>query len=289
MHKKGFVLTNAALEMEHDYSFFCAGLEFLRNYDIDTVEFFTDSKNAARYGKAVQDAGMEPLFLTAIAQKRSGFCRLCAEDENERRTSVEFTKNSLCDARNAGAARVIIQSGAYPKDPSREGEAMDALCRSLHELSEYAGTDLVMHLEPCDRALDVRQLIGPTMQTYTLMKRLELPYENVRLTMDVAHIAELFEDPISAISLCKEYSSHVHLANCVLKSGAPLFGDKHPPFGYPDSCYTVAAAELVYEAIKKIYKDEELLISMEMIHSGTISLNYIQMLFDAVPWLYKQK
>ena len=289
MNRRGFVLTNAALEMETNYDFFCQGLALLTEYQVDAVEFYTDLKNVARYAKAAADHGLTPVYLTAIAQKRSGTCQLCATEESVRAASVEFTKESVSRAMDAGISWTLIQSGPMPADVAREGDALDALARSLEELSQFAGDRITMNLEPCDRSVDVRQLLGPTMETYTFMSRLNLPYDNVKLTMDVAHITELFEDPLTAIALCKPYCRHIHLANCVLKHGAALFGDKHPPYGAEDSCYTSEQARDMFQKIEQMYADTPFLASLEMIHQGLRTLDYVEAVLQSAPWFYRKR
>jgi hypothetical protein len=42
----------------------------------------------------------------------------------------------------------------------------------------------------------------------------------------------------------------VHIANAVLKKGAPAYGDQHPRFGFPES---LVDAELLSNFLKKLF------------------------------------
>jgi len=287
MLKKGLVLTNAISASEHDEKLFNEALDYLMQFDLSVIEFYTDEERARRFGDAVRDRGFEPIFLSGMDQKRNSKCRLCSEEEEQRRYSVDFMKRSIEKAIKSGAKRTLIQGGAYPADPKKEVLAMAALEKSLRELSDFSGKDIILLLEPCDRSVDMCQLIGPSMQAYSLFKKLSLP--NVRLTMDVAHVTELFEEVGAALALCKPFCNHVHLANCVLDTTSELFGDKHPFFGAEKSCYSVAQSKDLYEEIKAIYGDDDVTVSMEMIGHDPEYMAYMQKLVDHVSWFFLKK
>jgi len=285
MIKRGFVLTNAMIQAEQDEALFNEALDYLTQYKLEFIEFYTDEIRAERYGKAIKDRGYEPLFLTALDQKRNADCRICSEDESQRVRSVDFTKRSIEKAISSGAKRTLFMSGAYPNDYLKEVICMNAVEKSMRELSEFAGSDIKLMLEPCDRSVDICQLLGPSMQVFTLMKKLSLP--NIGLTMDVSHITELFEDPIEAIRLCKPYCDHIHIANCAMDPESELFGDKHPLFGIDKGCYSEDDSYRMYQEIIALYSNDNLYISLEMISHGALPMPFLTSVIDNVPWFFK--
>ncbi|MEE9399125.1 MAG: hypothetical protein V3V23_02555, partial [Dehalococcoidales bacterium] len=49
---------------------------------------------------------------------------------------------------------------------------------------------------------------------------------------DLSHLPLMGESSDYALSAAKDYLTHVHIGNCVLKDkNHPAYGDKHPPFG----------------------------------------------------------
>lgn len=285
---KGLMLTNAMLPSEKDSALFEWGLDAMVDYDIQLIEFYTPELELSRlYGKLIRERGYKTIFHSALDQKRSGWCRLCAEDTAVREKSVDFTKVSIEKGIAAGALKVVVQSGLYPNDPSFEGVCLEALEKSMCELKRFAGNDVMLSIEPCDRSLDVRQLIGPALETYSFMKRPGL--DGVSLTMDTAHIALTFEDPFEAIKLCKPFSNHVHIANCYIDRSHPLFGDKHPLFGVTGGSISDEEAQEMYGKILKLYSGEELYISTEMIGRDENLHRYFELMLSSMPWFFAKR
>ena len=50
--------------------------------------------------------------------------------------------------------------------------------------------------------------------------------------IDLSHITQLHETLDENIDPIIPYIGHVHIANAVLKEGAPAYGDQHPRFGF---------------------------------------------------------
>ena len=281
---KGVVLTNAIMQAELDEALFNEGLDYLAQFDLGAIEFYTNDELAPRYGQAVMDRGFEPVFIAALDQKRNSDCRVCSEDENQRVRSVGIAKSAVAKAISSGAKRAIIHGGSYPQDAVNEVRCMRAVEKSLQELSAFAGGDIKLLLEPCDRSVELFHLFGPSMQVYSLMKRLSLA--NLGLTMDSAHITELFEDPYDSFRLCKPYCGHIHIANCTMDPTSDQFGDKHPLFGVEKSSFTSEEGRLIYEDACQLYKDDTLYISLEMIGRDTPPMDYLASLVANAGWFF---
>lgn len=285
---KGLMLTNAMLPAEKNSDLFAWGLDELADYDIQLIEFYSPDTELSRlYGALSRERGYQVIFHSALDQKRSGWCRLCDEDARQRELSVDFTKASIEKAIASGARKAVLQSGLYPKDASFEGACLDSLERSLDELMRFVGNDILLSIEPCDRSVDVRQLIGPAMETYSFMHRPSL--HNVSLTLDTAHIALTFEDPYETIRLCKPFSDHIHLANCYIDRENALFGDKHPLFGADGGVIDDAQAQELYHRLLRLYDGEDLYISTEMIGRDAEPRGYFRSMLSSMPWFFLKR
>ena len=102
------------------------------------------------------------------------------------------------------------------------------------ELAEYAKEEpeVKITLENMDRDVDKKFLTGPTEESVSLIKNVRKEFSNVGLTLDLAHLPLLNEDPSAAAKEAKSVVCHVHLGNSVKKvKDHPRFGDTHPRIG----------------------------------------------------------
>lgn len=184
-------------------------------------------------------SGMEILFNGAPAIRGMGI-NLCTLDAEQRQTSVENFKKVIDEAYFLGAKILHCVSGKDP-GPSERETAKHLLFDSLRHLCQYAldqATDytLVLSLENSDRDCDRMALLGPTDETVDLAKKIRKEYSNFGVLLDQGHFPLMKEDPDKSLELAKGLLTHVHIGNCYSKdSSKPYFGDKHLPFGVPDS------------------------------------------------------
>lgn len=285
--KKGLMLTNAMLSTETDPTNFLYAMDVLSQYDISVIEYYTKDENlAVKYGKIINERGYINIFHSALDQKRSGWCRLCDENEANRQKSLDFSKWSIEKAIKSGAIKAVVQTGRPPENPLDENICLEAFAKSMNTLSGFVGGDILLGIEPCDRAIDAKQLFGPTMETYSFIKELNL--KNISLTLDTAHIALLYEDPITVIEVCKPYCSSIHLANCIMDRNDPLCGDKHPLFTVPNGKFSDEDAQKMLENIQRIYAGEEVHVSVEMICREDDERLYLEKMINSMPWFFKK-
>ena len=182
---------------------------------------------------------------------------------------------------------MVIQSGRAPEITENEGLCLEALTKSVRSLMNFAGDDIEIAMEPCDRSVDVKQLIGPAMETYTWLEHLN--ESKFSLTMDTAHIALSFEEPIESIKLLKKYSNHIHLANSCLRHGDELFGDKHPLFNYANGTIDDSKAQKLLAEIEALYDDDKnAIISTEMICREEDERQFFVKMIDSMPWFFRR-
>jgi len=162
---------------------------------------------------------------------------LNAEGEDRLR-AVEYTKRLIEEAAAIGASAILVVSG--PDVPSVHRLASQSrLTNSLVELCEFANRNfpgIQIRLEHADREIHRRQLIGPSSNALEVIGDVAKAGFTLDLNLDLSHILQLGENVRETLDIAKQFCRHVHLSNCILSDPThPLFGDQHPPFGYPGS------------------------------------------------------
>ena len=148
-------------------------------------------------------------------------------------------------------------SGKDP-GPSERAEAKKNLIDSLRELCQYAiekatNYTLALSLENSDRDVDRKALLGPTNETVELAREVHKDYENFGILLDQGHFPLMKEDPEESLEMAKDLLTHMHIGNCYSKdSSKPHFGDKHLPFGIPDSDVGVEELKAFLRKLKEI-------------------------------------
>ena len=89
-------------------------------------------------------------------------CNLSSTDRTLRETSVEYAKELIRIAAQAGTTNVGLPSGPDPGEETRE-DAKKALFESYCALSQEAALcgDIHLTMEPLDRYVHKKQLMGP--------------------------------------------------------------------------------------------------------------------------------
>lgn len=178
------------------------------------------------------------IFLAGLPLLRAGLS--LSADDDQRRRAVSLACALIDEARALGASRMLVTSGPDP-GPERRVAAVDQLVKSLVELCQYGSranghAPINISLEPTDRTLHRRQLIGPTREALAVCARVAEVAENIELNLDLSHMLQCGEDASDSVAQAIGYCRHIHLANCVVADAEhSLYGDLHPPFGHPGS------------------------------------------------------
>lgn len=166
-------------------------------------------------------------------------------DSVVRERTTERLKLEIDAAVFLRAQSIVTTSGKYLEDVPEE-EQLTYLIDSLLVLAAYAqkkGIQLL--LEPFDRTIDKKMLIGPLAATLEVAKRVSEEYPNFGILLDCARFPLFQESRKEIVHTLRDYIAQVHIGNCVLAdSGSPIFGDKHPRFGISDGL--VDAIELTH-------------------------------------------
>ncbi|MBO2521362.1 MAG: sugar phosphate isomerase/epimerase [Clostridia bacterium] len=170
----------------------------------------------------------------------SGGLDLNSPDEGERKKAVETLIGYLPMAKELGATKFALLSG---RDPGPEGRdaAIERLVDSLAQVCEAArGYDLAVALEVFDREIDKKAVIGSTKDAVRVAARLRPQFPDFGLMLDLSHLPLQGESSREALTLAKDYITHIHVGNCILDPEHPLYGDSHPRFGAPGGVNDVA-------------------------------------------------
>lgn len=90
-------------------------------------------------------------------------------------------------------------------------------------------------LEVFDYDVDKKSLIGPAPLALRYAKEVRQTHAHFGLMVDLSHIPLIHETIEEALLPVKDYISHAHIGNCVVKSpDMPAYGDVHPRFGFPN-------------------------------------------------------
>jgi len=157
--------------------------------------------------------------------------------EEERERAVDLVKGAVDDAYRLGAANLAFMSGKDTVPEYRE-RALGQLVRSIQEICLYSKSkgDMEILLEPFDHDTQFRCLVGPSRLAVEVAQEVRKMDPSFGLMVDMSHLPMLRETPAEALGAAKDYLKHVHIGNCLIRdSSHPLYGDKHPRFGYPGS------------------------------------------------------
>lgn len=158
-------------------------------------------------------------------------------DQEERKRAVDLLKGAVDEAYQYGAKNLAFLSGKDPGPEDRE-RAIGYLIESIQEVCQYARSkgDLEILLETFDHQTDFRCLIGPSDLAVEVAREVRKVDPSFGLMVDLSHLPMLGESPKKALTTTRNYLKHAHMGNCLISdSNDPLYGDKHPRFGYPGS------------------------------------------------------
>ena len=202
----------------------------------------TAMESDAQIARTVSEIdGLATVLLAGLPLLRAG---VSLSDAGESRSeAIRVSRRAVDAAASMGATAVMVTSGRNV--PAAEHPAAtDRFVDSLVELGDYAtGQGVQLRLEPTDTEVEHKQLLGSTRMAVELVQRVAKQGPIIDLNLDLSHLLQLGEDPATALALAVDHCRHFHLANCVISSPElELYGDRHPPFGYPGS--EVAKPEL---------------------------------------------
>ena len=281
--ERSMVLTPLIPAAEKDIAWFEKGVAAFADCGIRVVEYYTAAEQIPAYQCVLNKYDMKGIYLHAVQQKRENI-NLSALEESERQRAEDTAVHTARLCAEAGVYAMLITSGRRPGNAQMLPAAKESLCRSLRSLS--AGAELPLLLEPGDTEVHSCQTIGHTDETVELLRMLDLP--NLTLTMDSSHIAQLGENVDEALRMAAPWCSHVHLANCVLKAGHPLYGDQHPFFIQEDSVFSPEDLHAIMKRIPALLGKQEFMVSVEVISREPDAETSIRRMKQEASWFFAQ-
>ena len=234
-------------------------LELLAPFGIDIIEYYNMDVSPDRIASLMQ--GKRNIFLAGARQKMENL-NPCSLDANIREKAIACLGECFHYARRAGASAVMVSSGGRPASERDDAECLRLLMDSLKRLHGLE-PGLPILLEPGDRDVEYRHLLGPTAWAAEFTCDCRKQGIPLGLVFDISHAAQLGENLEEAWETARPYCDHVHFANCVLKKGSPIYGDKHPFFEVPDGVYAHKDARNFLAVLQN--EPEPLTVSLEMI------------------------
>ena len=220
-------------------------------FDAIEIRRITDS-NARNEVKKILNTSSISTVIAGQPPILAGKLNLNSEDETERKKAIDDVKLSVDEAEFFRAERVVILSGPNTDETKRE-KAKTLLIDSLVNISLYAkekGVEIA--LETFDYSIDKKCLIGPTKEAVEVAKTTKRKCPNFGLAIDLSHLPLLNERAMDALTLARDYLTHVHIGNCVMRDKAhPAYGDNHPRFGIIGGENSIAELAVFLKALFK--------------------------------------
>jgi sugar phosphate isomerase/epimerase len=195
-------------------------------------------------------------------------------DRVVRGRSLDKAKRLVDEAVEMGAQGHLVASGPDP-GPEARAAARSFLADSLVELCRYATANsplpLKVTLEPFDRQVEHRALIGPTKEAVRVVLEIRKFASDFGLTLDLSHLAQLGEDPAVAVRTAVDVISHVHLASCYLGDPSdPAYGDKHVRFGLASAAVSETTVVSFLRALRTngVFTPGKIPVSLEVRPQG---------------------
>lgn len=163
-----------------------------------------------------------------------------ASVDTERRLAARHRLHGLIDEAIEFNAPLAMVGSPPDPGPEQRLSMIERLVEDFQELCDYADTRskhqrLHITLEPFDREIEKKRIIGPTTEAAALADAVDR--QNFGLTVDLSHLPLLGETPHQAIQAAGQHLIHAHIGNCVINDPTCIFyGDFHPRFGHPEGC-----------------------------------------------------
>jgi sugar phosphate isomerase/epimerase len=155
--------------------------------------------------------------------------------EEGRQKALANLKEGIDEAYEVGAAGFAFLSGKYEEESQEQ--SFQALVQSTNEICAYAKSkgDMKISLEVFDYDVDKKSLVGPAEIALRYAQEIRKQHAHFGLMVDLSHIPLIHETNEEALLPVKDYITHAHIGNCVVKSAdMPAYGDVHPRFGFPN-------------------------------------------------------
>lgn len=285
--KRSIALSMFFPKSRSDANAFKRALEFLKEWPMDSVEFYYDGENRKEVAAALEKSGYLGIYIAVIPLKEQNLS-LCALDDNHRKQAVLLAQRCIDEAFELGCRGVMMNSGRNP-GKGRVDEGIKSFMQSVKELQKYIGTRSIhLLLEPCDSQIEAKNLLGPTRLSVDVTRALRKDIPDFSLVLDTAHVYEEGEDFLQAVQNALDCCDHLHFANCVVSdSSDPFYGDKHIGFDHPGSAFSYFDLFRIFKALEELYQGRECRIALEVLCREPDPEQYFRKVAAQMPWFWQ--
>lgn len=209
------------------------------------------------------------IFLAGAPEMLRWPYGLNAASRQARRRAVDRTLALVDRAAEAGAENLMLTSGPIAGGTSSWGALLESLQRVCEYASHVSARPPNISIETFETVAIQRQYVGPTPLALWLMETVRREHPGFGITMDLAHLVQLGEDPAESLAAARGQVRHLQLSCCVLRPGDPRWGDRHPPFGtpgahptFPEASRALARWASTFDAVRE--ETSPPVISMEV-------------------------
>ena len=208
-----------------------AEMGFYRNVELPT---FPTKENRDTVRRILRDNDLTAATYAAPYLNERGMS-LCDLNDRRRAETIRYLKMQADLAAECGYSTFGVPSGPYPGDEFHD-EAMAVQADTLARIADYTALlGMNCGIEPLDRYVHKKALIGPMDEVVRWFKPLHKAHPNLFLHWDSSHEQLGGLGILNTLDMAAPYLSQIHLCDCIDDPTHPCFGDLHmDPAEAPD-------------------------------------------------------
>lgn len=208
-----------------------AEMGFYRNVELPT---FPTKEHRDTVRRILRDNDLTAATYAAPYLNERGMS-LCDLNDRRRAETIRYLKMQADLAAECGYSTFGVPSGPYPGDEFHD-EAMAVQADTLARIADYAALlGMNCSIEPLDRYVHKKALIGPMDEVVRWFKPLHKAHPNLFLHWDSSHEQLGGLGILNTLDMAAPYLSQIHLCDCIDDPTHPCFGDLHmDPAEAPD-------------------------------------------------------
>jgi len=208
-----------------------AEMDFYRNVELPTFPTKDHRDNVRRI---LRDNDLTAATYAAPYLNERGMS-LCDLNDRRRAETIRYLKMQADLAAECGYSTFGVPSGPYPGDEFHD-EAMAVQADTLARIADYTALlGMNCSIEPLDRYVHKKALIGPMDEVISWFKPLHRAHPNLFLHWDSSHEQLGGLGIFNTLDMAAPYLSQIHLCDCIDDPTHPCFGDLHmDPAEAPD-------------------------------------------------------
>lgn len=208
-----------------------AEMDFYRNVELPT---FPTKEHRDTVRRILRDNDLTAATYAApyLNEREMSLCDL---NDRRRAETIRYLKMQADLAAECGYSTFGVPSGPYPGDEFHD-EAMAVQADTLARIADYTALlGMNCSIEPLDRYVHKKALIGPMDEVVRWFKPLHRAHPNLFLHWDSSHEQLGGLGIFNTLEMAAPYMSQIHLCDCIDDPTHPCFGDLHmDPAEAPD-------------------------------------------------------